>query len=104
MQNRFKTIAKECSLDGATFHTLRHTFATRCIECGFDAKTLSEILGHSDVNTTKKHYAATNDYMLRAQRNAVRLREKLPEKGPETVPKDEQTDAAGGNDKGGENK
>lgn len=33
------------------FHALRHTFATRCIENNFDIKTLSEILGHSNVKT-----------------------------------------------------
>jgi len=39
-----------------TFHALRHTFATRCVELGFDAKSLSEILGHSNVITTLKFY------------------------------------------------
>lgn len=39
-----------------TFHALRHTFATRCIEAGFDAKSLSEILGHSNVTTTLRCY------------------------------------------------
>lgn len=39
-----------------TFHALRHTFATRGIESGFDAKSLSEILGHSDVTTTLRCY------------------------------------------------
>lgn len=39
-----------------TFHALRHTFATRCVECGFDTKSLSEILGHANVNTTLSLY------------------------------------------------
>ena len=39
-----------------TFHTLRHTFATRSIEVGFDVKSLSEILGHSSVNITLNRY------------------------------------------------
>lgn len=56
MQKKFKRVAEECALDNASFHTLRHTFATRCIECGFDPKTLSEILGHSDVKTTLNRY------------------------------------------------
>ncbi|MBQ8439749.1 MAG: tyrosine-type recombinase/integrase, partial [Clostridia bacterium] len=34
----------------------RHTFATRCVECGFDAKSLSEILGHANVTTTMAIY------------------------------------------------
>ena len=39
-----------------TFHALRHTFATRCVEVGFDAKSLSEILGHADISTTLRCY------------------------------------------------
>lgn len=38
------------------FHALRHTFATRCIELGFDVKSLSEILGHATVNITLNRY------------------------------------------------
>lgn len=56
LQIKFSKIVNECSLENVTFHTLRHTFATRCIECGCDAKTLSEILGHSDVKTTLNRY------------------------------------------------
>ena len=38
------------------FHALRHTFATRCIESGFDAKSLSELLGHANVKITLERY------------------------------------------------
>lgn len=43
-----------------SFHGLRHTFATRCIEAGCDYKTLSEILGHADVGTTMRLYVHSN--------------------------------------------
>ena len=56
MQIRFKKITNQCCFENVTFHTLRHTFATRCVECGFDIKSLSEILGHSDVKTTLNRY------------------------------------------------
>ena len=39
-----------------TFHALRHTFATRAIEKGYDAKAVSEILGHKNVRTTLDLY------------------------------------------------
>lgn len=56
MQNRFKVIVERCGIRDAHFHTLRHTFATRCIEVGFDVKSLSEILGHANVNITLNRY------------------------------------------------
>lgn len=56
MQNYFKRILKACSIKDANYHSLRHTFATRCVESGFDIKSLSEVLGHSDVNFTLNRY------------------------------------------------
>lgn len=56
MQNHFKSIIKKCGIDDANFHALRHTFATRCVEFGFDMKSLSEILGHASVNITLNRY------------------------------------------------
>ena len=56
MQNRFKSIISKCGIAGANFHSLRHTFATRCIELGFDIKSLSEILGHASINITLNRY------------------------------------------------
>lgn len=48
----FKKHLKECGITDINFHSLRHTFATRCVETDFEPKALSEILGHSSVNTT----------------------------------------------------
>lgn len=56
MENRFKSVAKECDILDVNFHALRHTFATRCVELGFDIKSLSEILGHASVNITLNRY------------------------------------------------
>ena len=56
MQYRFKSFLKSHGLKNHHFHALRHTFATRSIERGFDAKTLSEILGHRSVKTTLQLY------------------------------------------------
>ena len=56
MQIKFKKILSECDISDANFHALRHTFATRCVEVGFDIKSLSEILGHTDVKTTLNRY------------------------------------------------
>lgn len=56
MQNKFKKALKITNIMDTNFHTLRHTFATRCIELGFDVKSLSEILGHASVNITMNRY------------------------------------------------
>lgn len=56
MQNHFKVLLQKSDVRDANYHALRHTFATRCIESGFDVKTLSEILGHSNVAITLNKY------------------------------------------------
>ena len=56
MQIKFGKMIADCKIEKANFHALRHTFATRCIEAGVDVKTLSELLGHSDVKTTLNRY------------------------------------------------
>ena len=56
MQNHFKKVLKNSGITSANYHSLRHTFATRCIELGFDVKSLSEILGHASVNITMNRH------------------------------------------------
>lgn len=56
MQNHFKLYVKQSGISDANFHALRHTFATRCVEVGFEIKSLSEILGHASVNITLNRY------------------------------------------------
>lgn len=56
MQYRLERITKQCGLEGVHFHTLRHTFATRCVEVDFEIKSLSEILGHSSPKITLERY------------------------------------------------
>lgn len=56
VQYRFAAFLKKNGLAARNFHALRHSFATRCVERGMDAKALSEILGHSNVRTTLQLY------------------------------------------------
>ena len=56
-QYQYKKIMRELGLESCNYHMLRHTFATRCIEAGFDLKSLSEILGHASVSITLNRYA-----------------------------------------------
>lgn len=71
MENRFKARIKACGIADANFHSLRHTFATRCIELGFDARTLSEILGHASVKITMDRYVHPS--MTMKQKNMDKL-------------------------------
>lgn len=71
LQYAFKKKLKESNLNNINFHALRHTFATRCIESGMDAKTLSEILGHSDVNITLRTYVHSSLEHKRKQMEAM---------------------------------
>ena len=56
VQYKLGRYTEACGLKEVHFHTLRHTFATRCVEVGFEIKSLSEILGHSSAEVTLDRY------------------------------------------------
>jgi len=56
LQYHFHRFVCDCHLEKVTFHTLRHTFATRCVEVDFEIKSLSEILGHANTTITLNRY------------------------------------------------
>lgn len=56
IERKFAKILKDCNIKNKKFHILRHTFATDRIRDGMDIKTLSEILGHSDIKITLDKY------------------------------------------------
>ena len=71
MQNRFKSTIKKAGIAPANFHALRHTFATRCIELGFDIKSLSEVLGHASVNITLNRYVHPSMELKQKNKNML---------------------------------
>ena len=52
----YKKILKKYKIKYKKYHCLRHTFATKCIRVGMDIKSLSEVLGHSDIKITLTTY------------------------------------------------
>ena len=71
LQNHFKVVLKRAGIRDINFHSLRHTFATRCVEKGFDVKSLSMILGHSDVSITLNTYVHPSMESLRTMMESL---------------------------------
>lgn len=70
IQRKFKTICSHLGIY-VNFHNLRHSFATNCVTCGIDIKTLSELLGHSNISTTMNLYVHPTLEYKREQINKI---------------------------------
>ncbi len=66
LQYRIEKYTNSCGLDGVHAHTLRHTFATRAVEVGFEIKSLSEILGHANTTITLERYVHSSMELKRS--------------------------------------
>ncbi|WP_434308995.1 tyrosine-type recombinase/integrase [Hominifimenecus sp. rT4P-3] len=76
VENLVKKYARTVTtLKNITPHKLRSTYGTNLYRETGDIYLVADVLGHSDVNTTKKHYAAMEDERRRQARNVVKLRE-----------------------------
>lgn len=77
VENLVKKYAKlVTSLKNITPHKLRSTYGTALYQESGDIYLVADVLGHKDVNTTRKHYAAQADERRRQAARIVRLREK----------------------------
>lgn len=59
-QKSFENLLNKLKIKHYSFHSLRHTFATRLLENGVDVKTISELMGHSSPTITLNRYVHTN--------------------------------------------
>ena len=59
-RNYYKRLMEQLNMPKLKFHGLRHSFATRCIESKCDYKTVSVLLGHSNISTTLNLYVHPN--------------------------------------------
>lgn len=69
--DKYKKVLKDAGIKNYNYHALRHTFATRCVENNVDIKSLSEIMGHSNVNITMQRYVHPSLDTKRAQINKL---------------------------------
>ena len=74
MQYRYKKLLEAADVERSNYHQLRHTFATNCVENGFDAKTLSIVLGHSTIALTLDRYVHPNRQYERRMMNSLSAR------------------------------
>lgn len=58
--DKLNKLYEECEIETRGFHTLRHTYGSKLYESGVDIKTISELLGHGDINITNKIYLHLN--------------------------------------------
>lgn len=72
IQRRFEKTCEELGFK-SNFHALRHTYATNCIKLGIDVKTVSEMLGHSNVSTTLNRYVHPSMEYKKEQINKFQL-------------------------------
>ena len=60
-----RIVKGKMGIEGFTPHSLRHTFATRCVERGVKPKALQKLMGHASISTTLDIYVhATEDEMV----------------------------------------
>ena len=76
VEKMVKKYASAVSVKTITPHKLRSTYGTALYRETGDTYLVADVLGHADVNTTKKHYAKLSDSRRRAASKAVTLREK----------------------------
>jgi integrase/recombinase XerD len=69
---RLKAVAKRASVQQATLHKFRHTYATRLLEKGCDIVTVQHLMGHSDLDTTRQ-YLSPDDTLKRKAVNKLSL-------------------------------
>jgi len=82
----FEPALEAAMIEGATWHTLRHTFASRAVMAGVDIRTVQELMGHSTITMTMR-YAHLSPAHLRAAVNRASLGESMTSSKVGTVTK-----------------
>lgn len=73
LRTKFKTLCGKVGIPYKSFHSLRHTYASRLLQAKVDIRTAAELLGHSDVQTTLNTYAHSDDEAKKAAAKKIFL-------------------------------
>ena len=91
-QDLFQRCVRQAGIAHANIHSLRHTFATRCMEEGMDVVTLSRLLGHASPSITLDKYGhALSDHQRASVEKLDGLYQPGPFSAPRVQPEQEQT-------------
>ena len=71
LQKKYKTLLKKAGVNYRKYHATRHTFATDAYNNGMGIKSLSEILGHADIETTLRLYVHTSFEQKQREMNHI---------------------------------
>jgi integrase len=71
IKTAFKNACRRAKIDGLRFHDLRHTAGTRMLESNVNIVAISEILGHSSIDITKKRYLHRDNSLREAVEKLV---------------------------------
>jgi integrase len=82
----FGTALKLAGINGVTWHTLHHTFASRLVMAGVNLKTVQDLIGHKTIAITARYAHLAPDDKLRALETLVRAGTNAVQSGPVLVP------------------
>jgi site-specific recombinase XerD len=73
----FNAACEEAKVQGVTWHTLRHTFASRLVMAGVDLKTVQELMGHKTIAMTARYAHLSPEHKLSALERLVSPRKRV---------------------------
>lgn len=73
LRSKFKVLCNKIGIPYKSFHSLRHTYASRLLQAKVDIRTTAELLGHSDVQTTLNTYAHSDEDTKKAAAKRIFL-------------------------------
>jgi len=77
-RSAFALAGRKAGLENVTFHSVRHTFASRLVIIGIDFPTVQELMDHQDITTTRRYTPLSSDHKQRPVRMFAQVRDTVP--------------------------